>query len=67
MSAEIIPFPQPNELTPEQRDYFHQQAAYYDEVEQVAQRTVEYAQKQREHALRMLGMLAMRPNLDPSA
>ena len=35
------------------------QAAYWDEVSEMATRQLEYATTQREYALRMLGMLAV--------
>ena len=57
--SEIIHLPQ-RELTEEQTDYFHGQAAYWDEVAEMATRQLEYAQAQREYALRMLGMLGVR-------
>ena len=41
----------------EQKDYFHNQAAYWDEVAEIAQRQLDYAKSQREYALQMLGML----------
>lgn len=56
--SEIIYFPQ-QELNPEQKEYFHAQAAYWAEVQEMATKQLEYATSQREYALRMLGMLAI--------
>lgn len=56
--SEIIYLPQ-QELDTEQKDYFHSQAAYWAEVQEMATKQLEYATSQREYALRMLGMLAI--------
>lgn len=44
-------------MSPEQSDYFRSQAAYWSEVQEMAERQLEYATSQREYALKMLGML----------
>ena len=44
-------------LSPEQREYFHSQAAYWAEVQEMAEKQLEYATSQREYALQMLGMI----------
>ena len=62
--GEVIAFPTPGELTPEQRDYYHKQAAYWGVREDDAYTALEYAQRQRQKALRMLGMLGVEHGLE---
>lgn len=62
--GEIIYLPVPNNVTPEQRQHWFDQAGYWGEVEENAQRALEYAQRQREAALRMLGMLGVEKGLE---
>ena len=57
--AEIFYLPTPI-LTNEQRQHWQTQAAYWCVNEEAATMALEYAQRQRENALRMLGMLAER-------
>lgn len=64
MSAEIIQFPVPQEMTGEQRQHWHDQAAYWCVVEENAMTALEYAQRQRENALRMLGMIGVERGLN---
>lgn len=54
--GELIHFPKP-ELDPQQKEYFHSQAAYWGEVIEVAEKQLEYAIGQRALALEMLGMI----------
>lgn len=63
----VVYMPTPKILTPEQRDYWHMQAAYWGEHEEISQRAIEYAQRQRENALRMLGMLGVERGLPDGA
>lgn len=51
-------------LSPEQRQHWFDQAGYWGEQEEAAARALEYAQRQREHALRMLGMIGIERGLD---
>lgn len=55
--GEIVYLPTPKELTTEQRQHWHDQAAYWAIKEEDSLRALEYAQRQRENSLRMLGML----------
>ena len=55
----VVYLPVPAELTPEQRQHWFEQAGYWGEQEEIANRALEYAQRQRENALRMLGMLGV--------
>lgn len=55
--GEIIYLPIP-ELDPEQRQHWHMMAAYWAEHEESSLKALEYAQRQRESCLRMLGMIA---------
>ena len=57
--GEIIYLPIPKTLTPEQRQHWFEQAGYWGEREEDAFRALEYAQRQREAALRMLGMIGV--------
>lgn len=57
--SEIIQFPAPEGLTREQRDYFHGQAAYWEVVQETAQKQLDYATEQRAYSMRMLGMIAI--------
>lgn len=56
--------PIPKSLTPEQREYWQGQAAYWGVQEENAMTALEYAQRQRESALRMLGMLGVEQGLE---
>jgi len=49
--------PVPRQLTPEQRQHWRDQAAYWGVKEEDSMTALEYAQRQRENALRMLGMI----------
>ena len=60
----VINFPTPQTMTPDQRQHWLDQAGYWGEVEETAQRALEYAQRQRENALRMLGMLTTERGLE---
>lgn len=62
--GEVIFMPVPDALTPEQREYWHTQAAYWGEHEEYAIRALEVAQRGRENALRMLGMLGVEKGLE---
>lgn len=53
----------PKVMTPEQRTYWHSQAAYWAITQENAERAVEYAGRQRESALRMLGLLGVEKGL----
>lgn len=44
-------------LDKQQEQYFHSQAAYWEEVREMAQKQVEFAIGQRALALEMLGMI----------
>jgi hypothetical protein len=67
MTAEIIKFPVPQELTGEQRQYWQDQAAYWLITQENAELAVEYAGRQREFALRRLGMLGVEHGLPDGA
>lgn len=54
-------------LTPEQRAYWHGQAAYWAVEEETATILLENAQRRRESALRMLGMLGYEGGLPDGA
>ena len=62
--GEIIYLPVPEKLTPEQREYWHSQAAYWGVHEENAEKALEVAQRGRENALRMLGMLGVERGLE---
>ena len=57
--GEIRYLPSAGGLTPEQRRYWSGQAAYWGERQEEAERAMNYAVKQRDTALQMLGMLAI--------
>lgn len=61
--GEVVNLPEPR-LSPEQRQHWHEQAAYWGVQEEASKRALDYAQKQRGHALRMLGMLASQSGLE---
>ena len=61
--AKVIYLPTPT-LTPEQRESWQQDAAYWEILETVAQRHLEHIQRRREAALRMLGMIGTERGLD---
>jgi hypothetical protein len=61
--GEVIYLPTPDKLTPEQRAHWQEQAAYWAVTQENAERAVEYAGRQRENALRMLGMLSIERGL----
>lgn len=65
--GELFYLPEPADLTPEQREYWHGQAAYWGVMEETAMTALEYAQRQREDALRMLGMLGIERGLPDGA
>lgn len=54
----VVYLPVPKQLTPEQRQYWHDEAARYAVQEEDALALLETAQRGRENALRMLGMIA---------
>jgi len=62
--GEVIYLPPPDDVTPEQRQHWQEQAAYWGVKEEDAMTALEYAQRQRENALRMLGMLGVERGLD---
>lgn len=55
--GEIIYLPTPDELTPEQKQHWLDEAAYWGVVE-------EDAARKREDALRMLGMIGIEKGLE---
>ena len=55
--GEVIYLPQPGDLTPEQKQHWLDQAAYWGVVE-------EDAARKREDALRMLGMISTENGLE---
>lgn len=59
--GEVVYLPVP-ELSTEQRQHWHEQAAYWAIKEEDALTALEYAQRQRQAALRMLGMIATTPD-----
>lgn len=61
--GEIVHLPVPETLTPEQRQHWHDQAAYWGVHEEAAAKALEVAQRGRENALRMLGMLGIEKGL----
>lgn len=65
--AEIIYLPVPSQLDPEQRQHWQDQAAYWLITQENAERAVEYAGRQRENSLRMLGMIGTERGLDEGA
>jgi hypothetical protein len=62
--GELIHLPTPESITPEQREYWQGQAAYWCIKQEDAMTALEYAQRQREAALRMLGMLGTERGLE---
>ena len=62
--GELIYLPTPAKLTPEQRRHWHDQAAYWGVHEEYVQTALDYAQRQRENALRMLGMIGVENGLN---
>lgn len=61
--GEVIYLEVPKQMTPEQRDYWHGQASYWAVCEENALKALEVAQRGRETALRMLGMLGTEAGL----
>ena len=56
-NGNVIPFPVTEVTTPEQRQYWHEQAAYWAIKEEDAEVALAYARRQRAFALGRLGML----------
>lgn len=56
---EIIHLPVPEIMTPDQRQHWHDQAAYWCIQQENAEVALEYATDQRNHALVMLGMIGV--------
>lgn len=65
--GEVIKMPTPENLTPEQREYWHGQAAYWCIKEEDALTALNYAHGQRSEALRMLGMIGTDNTLNEGA
>lgn len=63
----VVYLPVPHELTGDQREYWHEEAAYWAIKEEDAYQAVEYAGRRREAALRMLGMLGAERGLPDGA
>lgn len=63
----VVYLPVPRELTGNQRQYWYQQAAYWAVKQEDADKASEYAGRQRESALRMLGMLGVERGLPDGA
>jgi hypothetical protein len=59
--------PTPKVLSQDQREHWQDQAAYWAVKQEDAERAVEYAGRQRENSLRMLGMLGVERGLDDGA
>jgi hypothetical protein len=64
MEAKIYHLPPPKELTPEQRLHWQERAADWEIQAEDSLRAYEYACRQRESALRMLGMIAVERGLE---
>lgn len=65
MNADNIRYlPIPKELTSDQTDHWRTQAAYWGVVQEDTITALEYAQRQRENCLRMLGMLPVERGLE---
>lgn len=62
--GEVINMPVPEYLTPEQRQHWQDQAAYWGVREEDAHTALEVAQRNREHALRMLGMIGVERGME---
>lgn len=62
--GEVIYLPKPNRLTPEQRQHWHSVAAEAEFEEEKALLDLQRAQRKREDALRILGMLGAERGLD---
>jgi hypothetical protein len=65
--GEIVYLPTPKELTSDQQEHWHTQAAYWAIRQEDAERAVEYAGRQREDCLRMLGMIGVERGLPDGA
>lgn len=65
--GEVVFLPTPTSLTPPQREHWQTQASYWAIKLEDAERAVEYAARQREDCLRMLGMLGVERGLDDGA
>lgn len=65
--AEYIKRPQPSELTPTEREYWQQQAAYWGEKQDNSNTALEYATRQRNFALVKLGMLSVQSTIELQA
>lgn len=63
----VVYLPTPEHLTGEQRQYWHDQAAYWAVKQEDAEHATEYAARHREDALRMLGMLGVERGLPDGA
>lgn len=61
MTAEVVYLPPPRreDMTPEQVEHWQHQASYWAIREEDSHTALEYAQRQRENCLRMLGMLPL--------
>lgn len=59
-----FPTPKPESLTPEQRQHWLAEAGYWGEREEIAQADLEQAQRKREDALRILGMIGVERGLE---
>jgi hypothetical protein len=66
LTPNVIYLPVPR-LDAEQRQHWLDQAAYWGEHEEYAMRALEVAQRGRENALRMLGMIATERGLPDGA
>lgn len=60
----VAHLPVPGQLTPTQRQHWLDQAAYWEVREEDSAKSLEYAQRQRQRALRILGMLPEEKGLD---
>jgi hypothetical protein len=65
--GEVIFMPVPATLTLPQREYWQEQASYWLIKQEDAERALDYAARQRDNALRMLGMLGIERGLDDGA
>lgn len=62
--GEVLFLPPPETLTIEQRQHWQDQAAYWLIRQEDAERALDYAARQRENCLRVLGMLQLELGLD---
>ena len=60
----VVFLPRPSTLTSEQQQHWSAEAAYWKAQAEAAAQALEYAERRREGALRILGLLALEEGLN---